>query len=78
MYEVKMPMFGATMKTGEINEWFVKPGDTIKEGDKLCEISSSKITNTLDAQVNGVLKEIVVDEGEEAEVNATIALVEEA
>ena len=78
MYEVKMPMFGATMKTGEINEWFVKVGDSIKEGDQLCEISSSKITNTLESLVNGVVKEIVVDEGEEAAVGATIALVEEA
>ncbi len=78
MYEVKMPMFGATMKTGEINEWFVKVGDSIKKGDQLCEISSSKITNTLESLVDGVLKEIVVDEGEEAAVGATIALVEEA
>lgn len=78
MYEVKMPMFGATMKTGEINEWFVKVGDTIKVGDQLCEISSSKITNTLESLVAGVVKEIVVDEGEEAAVGATIALVEEA
>ncbi len=78
MYEVKMPMFGATMKSGEISEWFIEPGDEIKVGDEICEISTSKITNTLEAQVNGVLKEILVAEGEEAEVGATIALVEEA
>lgn len=73
MYDVLMPKFGATMKEGEINEWFVAVGDTVKKGDKLCEISSEKITNTLESYVDGVVEEIIVEEGDTAEIATPIA-----
>ena len=77
MYEVQMPKFGATMKQGEINEWFVKAGDKVKKGDALCEISTEKITNTLESYVNGTVKEILLEEGDSAPIGAVIAHIEE-
>ncbi len=76
MKDILMPKFGATMKTCTIDEWYVKVGDTIHKGDKLCEISSEKITNVLEAYEEGVLKEIVVEEGEEAGIAEPIARLE--
>lgn len=77
MYEVQMPKFGQTMKTGEIGEWFVKVGDHVTKGDELCEISSEKITNNIEAYVTGTIEEILVEEGDEAEVGATICKIKE-
>lgn len=75
-YEVNMPKFGATMEEGEIVEWYVKPGDTIKKGDKLCSIMTEKITNDQEAYKDGVLESIVVEEGETAKVGDVIAYIE--
>lgn len=77
MYEVQMPKFGATMKEGEVNEWFVKPGDKVKKGDALCEISTEKITNTLESYVSGIVKELLVEEGDSAPISEVIAYIEE-
>ena len=75
MYTVQMPMFGATMESGEINEWYVQVGDTVKKGDALCEISSNKITNTLECFTNGVMEEILIEEGDSAKVGEPIAMI---
>lgn len=77
MYEVQMPKFGATMKEGEINKWFVEPGDKVKKGDALCEISTEKITNTLESYVSGTVKELLLEEGDIAPISEVIAYIEE-
>lgn len=41
-YEINMPKFGATMEDGEIVEWYVKVGDAVKKGDKLCSIMTDR------------------------------------
>jgi pyruvate dehydrogenase E2 component (dihydrolipoamide acetyltransferase) len=68
-----MPKFGATMRSGEVDVWFVKEGEQVSKGDQLCEISSDKITNVLESFVDGTVEEILVGEGEEAEIGVVIA-----
>lgn len=75
MYEVQMPKFGATMLEGEVAQWFVKVGDKVSVGDELCEISSDKITNVLEAYVDGVVAEIIVEAGDSAEIGEVIATI---
>lgn len=77
MYEVRMPKFGATMQSGEVSEWLVKVGDRVEKGTPLCEISSEKITNTLESFTVGEVAEIVVEEGDEADIGEIIALIKE-
>lgn len=72
MFDVQMPKFGLTMKEGEINEWFVKVGDHVSEGDALCEVSSEKITNSVEAYAGGTIAEILVEEGDAAPIGAVI------
>ena len=73
--ELTMPKFGGTMESGEINQWLKHEGDSFAEGDELCEISTEKLTNVLEAKFAGTLDKILVQEGEEAEVGAPIAIV---
>lgn len=77
MHDVQMPKFGVTMKTGEINEWFVKKGDHVSAGEPLCEISSDKITNSVEAFVSGTIAEILVEEGDEAPIGDVICRIQE-
>lgn len=75
--EVFMPKFGMTMEEGELVSWLKKEGDNVKRGDPIVEIMSNKITNQLEAQVDGTLEEIIVKEGETAVVGAIIGKINE-
>lgn len=77
MYEICMPKFGATMQSGEINEWKVKVGDHVDKGDEVCVVSSDKITNPVETYNSGTVMEILVEEGEEAEIGVVICRIEE-
>ncbi|HML31859.1 biotin/lipoyl-containing protein [Sporomusa sphaeroides] len=77
MYDVQMPKFGMTMESGEISEWFVREGDKVTKGQALCEISSEKITNSLECYTNGTIEKILVEEGEEANIGDVIAIIKE-
>lgn len=74
--EVFMPKFGL-MEKGEIAEWFKSEGDKVVEGEPLCGIAAEKLSNILDAPVDGVLTKIVVKEGEEVAVASLIAIIKE-
>lgn len=78
MTEVKMPKFGLTMTEGTITEWFVGVGDTVNVGDALCEVETDKLTNKVEAKVAGTVKEILVPEEEDAEVQQVLCIIEEA
>lgn len=75
--ELKMPRLGYDMETGRIAAWVKKPGDAIARGEVVAEIETDKATVEMEAVVSGRLIEIVVQPGEEAEVDAVIAYVED-
>lgn len=70
--QILMPKYGHTMTKGEIVEWLVAPGDQVKVGDSLCEVTSEKITNLLESPVDGVVKALLFEEGDEVEVGVPI------
>ena len=73
--EVKLPRLGQGMESGVIVRWLKAEGDTIARGDPLYELDTDKVTQEVEAELDGVLTKIVVAEGE-TEVGATVALVE--
>ena len=73
--KVVMPKTGQTMETGTIVSWRAKVGDLVKKGDILLEIETDKTTLEIDSFHTGQLKAIVVNEGEEAPIEAVIALI---
>jgi len=46
---------------------FVQVGDTVKEGQTLCIIEAMKLLNEIESDVSGVVKEILVDNGQAVE-----------
>ncbi len=73
--EYKMPQLGLTMTEGTVTKWFKAVGDTVSVGDVLVEVATDKITNQLEANLAGVLLEILVPEGKTALVQAAIAVI---
>ena len=74
--DVKMPKLGESVHEGTIEQWLVKPGDTIEEYDALCEVITDKVTAEVPSTFNGTIKEIVVEAGETVDVGTVICTME--
>jgi len=75
MQTVVMPKMGDTMEEGKILAWRKKVGDPVARGDSLAEIETDKVNIEAESFAEGVLRKILVLEGESAAVGAPIALV---
>lgn len=53
--------------------WYAQPGDTVVEGQDLCEIETAKAVVVIAAPCGGVLQEIVVGEGQAVESEQLLA-----
>ena len=71
-----MPMLGEVMEEGRIVAWLKKEGDTVEQGEIVMEVETEKATYEIEYQASGLLKEILVSEGETAAVNTLLALIE--
>ncbi len=65
---VKSPMVGTFYRSSAPgNPPFVEIGSTVKEGDTLCIIEAMKLLNEIDADASGVVKQILVENGQPVE-----------
>jgi len=74
--EITLPRLGQGMESGVIVRWLKQEGDTVSRGEPLYELDTDKVTQEVEAEVDGVLEKIVVAEGE-VEVGTTIAMIAE-
>ena len=58
-----MPKLGLNMDNGTIIKWRKKEGDFIKEQETVFEIETDKTTMEVEAQISGILRKIIVNEG---------------
>ena len=68
-----MPSLGADMKSAVLMEWKVKPGDTVKKGDILAEVETSKGVIEIEVFESGVVEKLLVEEETECEVGTALA-----
>jgi pyruvate dehydrogenase E2 component (dihydrolipoamide acetyltransferase) len=73
--DLKLPRLGQGMESGVIVRWLKSEGDAVKKGEPLYELDTDKVTQEVEAEVDGRLVQIVVPEGE-IEVGATVAVIE--
>lgn len=74
-YEVKMPQLGMNQDTAVVVAWFKKEGEKVEKGDPLFEVETDKATMEVEAQKEGYLSKIKVDEGSEVPVGQLLALI---
>jgi pyruvate dehydrogenase E2 component (dihydrolipoamide acetyltransferase) len=74
--EFTMPMLGEVMEEGRIVAWLKKEGDTVEQGDIIMEVETDKATMEVESTESGVVKKILVHEGEIVPVNTPLALIE--
>ncbi|HVI69990.1 MAG TPA: pyruvate dehydrogenase complex dihydrolipoamide acetyltransferase, partial [Pyrinomonadaceae bacterium] len=66
-----------TMEEGQISRWLKKEGDKVSMGEPLAEIDTDKATMEMQALANGVLRKILIGEGQSAPLGQTIAVIGE-
>ena len=67
-HTVKAPMVGTFYRASNpAAPVFVEVGQTVKEGEPLCIIEAMKLLNEIEADKSGVIKEILVQNGEPVE-----------
>ena len=75
MKTVEMPKMGDTMEEGKILHWIKREGDEVKKGESLAEVETDKVNIEIEAFSSGILRKIVIAEGESAPIGAPIAYI---
>ncbi len=72
---VVMPKMGESITEGTVIVWHKQVGDPVELDETLLEIGTDKVDTDVPAPATGILREILVPEGETVEVGTTIALI---
>ncbi|MFE9722181.1 dihydrolipoamide acetyltransferase family protein [Streptomyces sp. NPDC005794] len=76
--EFKMPDVGEGLTEAEILKWFVQPGDTVTDGQVVCEVETAKAAVELPIPYDGVVHELRFPEGTTVDVGEVIIAVDVA
>ena len=76
--DVVMPRLSDSMEEGTVLKWLIDEGGEVKRGEPLVEIETDKANMTYDSDTDGVLIEIVAQEGDTLPIGEVIARIGEA
>ncbi|MFF9162541.1 dihydrolipoamide acetyltransferase family protein [Streptomyces longwoodensis] len=74
--EFKMPDVGEGLTEAEILKWYVQPGDTVTDGQVVCEVETAKAAVELPIPYDGVVRELRFPEGTTVDVGTPIITVD--
>src|SRR4051812_12678179 len=73
--ELIMPKMGESIMEATILTWIKKPGDKIEQDESVLEVATDKVDTEVPTTHEGILKEILVKEGEVVQVGTPIAII---
>jgi acetyl-CoA carboxylase biotin carboxyl carrier protein len=74
---IRSPMVGTFYRSPSPNsEPFVKEGNAIASGETLCIIEAMKILNQIDSDVAGIVKKVLVENGQPVEYDQPLFIIE--
>ncbi|MEU6809466.1 dihydrolipoamide acetyltransferase family protein [Streptomyces sp. NPDC046831] len=76
--EFRMPDVGEGLTEAEILKWYVQPGDTVTDGQVVCEVETAKAAVELPIPYDGVVRELRFPEGTTVDVGTPIIAVDVA
>lgn len=74
---ITMPQLGETVTEGTVAQWLKRPGDAVEKYEPFVEVSTDKVNAEVPAPVSGVLREVLVKEGETVATGTAIAIIDE-
>lgn len=75
--EIKVPVLGESVTEGTIAEWFKQPGEAVAADEPICSLETDKVAVDVPSPVAGVMSEHRAAVGDNVEVGAVIAVIEE-
>ncbi len=72
---VPLPQLGESVTEGVVGAWRKQVGDPVAQGEALVEIQTDKVDAEVPAPVSGVLREVLVPEGETVAAGTTLATI---
>ncbi|WP_406007869.1 2-oxo acid dehydrogenase subunit E2 [Streptomyces sp. NBC_00637] len=76
--EFKMPDVGEGLTEAEILKWYVQPGDTVTDGQVVCEVETAKAAVELPIPYDGVVRALHFAEGTTVDVGMSIIAIDVA
>ena len=76
--KIHMEALSPTMEEGQLVRWLKAEGDAVEAGDVLAEIETDKAVMELVARGPGILRRILLSEGDTAEVGSVIGVIADA
>ena len=77
MTEIRVPTLGESVTEATVATWFKSPGDPVAMDEMLCELETDKVTVEVPSTVEGVLSEIIAQEGDTVGLDAVLAVISE-
>src|SRR5690554_3189988 len=74
--QILLPKMGESVMEATITNWLKQPGDSIEKDEVFVTIGTDKVDSELPSEYEGVLKTILVEEGDEAKVGTPICIFE--
>ena len=75
--EFKLPELGENITTADILKVLVSSGDQVKQDQIIMEIETDKATIEVPSDINGIVREVLVKQGDKAKVGQTILVLED-
>lgn len=69
---ILVPQLGNEITEAEVTEWVVAEGDTVKAGDLIVVINTTKMAIEIEAPADGTLSSVAAPEGEIVEVGMVL------
>ena len=76
--EVVMPQMGVSVSEGTVTKWLKQEGEPVALDEPLLEISTDKVDTEIPSPGEGIVTEILVQEGSTVEVGTVLALISPA
>ena len=78
MTPIVLPKSGFSSEASTVIGWSVVEGDRVEEGQLLCEVETEKTAIEITAPASGLLRKILIHEGEKRPVGVTMGFIGEA
>lgn len=69
-----MPKLGPSMDQGTVVRWHKAQGDAVRKGEPILEIETDKTVQEVEAEAEGILRQILVAEGQSCAVGTVLAV----
>ncbi|HEY5257563.1 MAG TPA: dihydrolipoamide acetyltransferase family protein [Candidatus Baltobacteraceae bacterium] len=73
---ITMPQLGETVTEGTVERWLKKPGDAVEKYEAFVEVSTDKVNSEVPAPVTGIIRELLVQEGQTVATGTPIAVID--